>query len=178
MDEPWNPKFPKNGFKLESFVTISLALATKLSKLHALNILHNGVKPANVVLEMESQSVRFTSLEEATRIRRNANSVNSLTGIEEMLAYAPPERSGRIESPIDDRSDLYSLGITLFQLASGELPFSDKDKGALVYAHIALITPAVKTVKAGSSRGVFTYCIQVTGKKYGRSLCKRDGIGA
>ncbi len=140
-------EIPENGFSLEPLVNISLALASKLSKLHALNILHNGVRPANLVLDIESQSVRFTSLEEATRIRRNANSVNSVTGIEEMLAYAPPERSGRIESPIDDRSDLYSLGITLFQLASGKLPFTDHDKAALIYAHIAQAPPQLKHIR-------------------------------
>jgi len=128
---------PTNGFRLESLIEISLGLAKKLSKLHASNILHNGVKPANVIIDLESQNVRFSNLEEATYFGRNVNPITSSVRLEEMLAYAPPERCGRIESHIDDRSDLYSLGITLFQLSSGELPFIVLDKGALAYAHIA-----------------------------------------
>ena len=140
-------EIPVNGFRLDPLLAISLSLARKLSKLHALNILHNGVKPANIVIELESLNVRFTSLDEATHFSRNANSANSLTGIEEMLAYTPPERCGRIESLIDDRSDLYSLGITLFQLASGELPFPGNNKNDLIYAHIAQAPPQLKHLR-------------------------------
>nr|CAA6817146.1 MAG: Adenylate cyclase (EC [uncultured Thiotrichaceae bacterium] len=139
-------QIPVNGFKLEPLLTISLALARELSKLHATNTLHNGIKPANVIIEPDSLTVRFSNLETATRFSRNTNPSNSLTR-EEMLAYVSPERCRRIESLIDDRSDLYSLGVTLFQLASGKLPFISKDKGDLVHAHIAQAPPQLKHIR-------------------------------
>jgi serine/threonine protein kinase len=68
--------------------------------------------------------------------------VASGTGIlEGSLPYISPEQTGRMNRPVDYRSDLYSLGITLYEIVTGHLPFSASHPLEWVHAHLAQTPP-------------------------------------
>ena len=67
------------------------------------------------------------------------------------LAYISPEQSGRMNRLVDYRSDLYSLGITLYELFTGHLPFQADDALEMIHHHIARQPAAPHELNAGHS---------------------------
>lgn len=134
---------PVNGFRIGPLIDTALALANALARLHASGILHKDVNPDNILVGAKCGNIRFIGLGAATRFSHKITTARSLEQIEGTLAYTSPEQCGRVDSPVDDRSDLYSLGVTLFQLATGKMPFEQQDPVAIAHAHIALAPPKV-----------------------------------
>ena len=82
-------------------------------------------------------SVRFTGFGIATRLAREQHLPAPPEVIAGTLAYMAPEQTGRMNRSIDSRSDLYSLGVTLYELLTGRLPFSATDPLEWIHCHIA-----------------------------------------
>jgi tRNA A-37 threonylcarbamoyl transferase component Bud32/tetratricopeptide (TPR) repeat protein len=112
-------------------------VARALSALHRRGIVHLDVKPENVRLTSDGRVV-LMDLGFARSFRRRAGDGESdLFG--GSIAYAPPERlRGRAPDP---RSDLYSLGATLYELACGKRPFRGPDLAAVVRGHLEETPP-------------------------------------
>lgn len=144
---PLNTVIPESGFRLEPLINISLALATALARLHASGYLHKDIKPDNILVNLRTYELRFIDLGLATRFNREDGETRAPDTIEGTLQYAAPEQLGRIDSPLDDRADLYSLGATLFHIATGTLPFCQTEPTALVHAHVALPPPVLSDVR-------------------------------
>ncbi len=132
---------PETGFRLRPLLEKSLALAKALALLHAGGILHRDVKPGNVMVDTRNDRLRFIDLETAAELNRDRGDPITTAQSEGTLPYTSPEQCGCVNSPVDERADLYSLGVTLFQMAAGRLPFRQQDPSALVHAHIALPPP-------------------------------------
>lgn len=135
------------GFSLGRLLDCALAVATALGRLHASGIIHKDIKPANIIVRPDGSDLRLIDLDISTKLRREIVAAVSLDQIEGTLAYMSPEQCGRVASPVDDRSDLYSLGVTLFQLATGRLPFVYDDPAELAYAHVARIPPTLHEIR-------------------------------
>ena len=99
--------------------------------------MHKDVKPGNVIVRQDGADPRLVDLEISANLRREIVGTVGLDRIEGTLAYMSPEQCGRLGSPVDNRSDLYSLGVTLFQLATGRLPFRYESAAELAHAHVA-----------------------------------------
>jgi predicted ATPase/class 3 adenylate cyclase len=130
-----------DGLPLARLLDLALALATALGRLHVSGIVHKDVKPANVIVSPDGCDLRFTDLDISTNLRREIADSISLDQVEGTLAYMSPEQCGRFSSPVDNRSDLYSLGIMLFELATGRLPFHYDSAAELAHAHAARRAP-------------------------------------
>lgn len=135
------------GFSLGRLLDCALAVATALGRLHASGIVHKDIKPDNIIVRADGSDLRLIDLDISTNLRREIVATVSLDQIEGTLAYMSPEQCGRVASPVDDRSDLYSLGVTLFQLATGRLPFVYDDPAELVYAHVARLAPTLREIR-------------------------------
>lgn len=121
--------------ELSQFFRISTLLTQGLNDFHQKGFVHKDIKPKNIFLNSELTKVKFEGLQLAAPLLRNAI-VSSLT--EGTLAYMSPEHTGRVNRPIDQRSDLYSLGIVFFEMLTGRLPFENADSPLeWVYNHIA-----------------------------------------
>ena len=118
----------------------AVQLAETLGRLHRAGVLHCGVSPSSIVLARTGQAV-LTGFSHATDQSGLRPALRSAGRHAERFAYMAPEQTGRMNRSVDDRSDLYSLGATLYHMLTGAAPFSGEDALALIYAHIAT-TPA------------------------------------
>ncbi|HEY8017672.1 MAG TPA: AAA family ATPase, partial [Dongiaceae bacterium] len=99
-------------------------------------LIHKDVKPANLLVDAAG-NVRLTGFGIASRLPRERQAPAPLEVIAGTFAYMAPEQTGRMNRSIDARSDLYSLGVTLYEMATGTLPFTAADPMEWVHCHIA-----------------------------------------
>jgi predicted ATPase/class 3 adenylate cyclase len=116
---------------------VGIALADALAAVHAAGVMHKDVNPSNVILLPAGGGVRLIDFDIASRAPRETRHASPPRALEGTLAYLAPEQSGRVNHTVDARADLYALGVTLFEMATGRLPFEATDPLQLVHAHIA-----------------------------------------
>src|ERR1700758_3198201 len=135
--------------ELSRFLRIAFGLATSLGKLHQQGLIHKDIKPANVLVDSASATVWLTGFGIASRLPRERQPAEPPEMIAGTLAYMAPEQTGRMNRSIDSRSDLYSLGVTFYEMLTGVLPFIASDPMEWVHCHIArLPAPPSERVKA------------------------------
>jgi predicted ATPase/signal transduction histidine kinase len=115
---------------------VAIGLASALDQVHRQGLIHKDIKPANVLVD-EAGNVWLTGFGIASQLPREHQSPVPPEIIAGTLAYMAPEQTGRMNRSIDARSDLYSLGVTLYQILTGALPFSAADPLEWVHCHIA-----------------------------------------
>src|SRR5271166_6601404 len=127
------------GERLEvrRFLRLAISLSRVLSKLHAAGLIHKNIKPANVLVQPATAKVWLTGFGIATRLPRERQLPGPPEMIDGTLAYMAPEQTGRMNRSIDSRSDLYSYGVTLYEMLTGVLPFTATDPMEWVHCHIA-----------------------------------------
>ena len=99
-------------------------------------MVHKDIKPANVLSSPTTGELRLLGFGLAEDLPRVPVAASS-TMIEGTLAYMAPEQTGRMNRPVDARSDLYALGVTFFELLTGSLPFHAEDAPGWVHCHLA-----------------------------------------
>ncbi len=124
-------------FDLCDTLQIGISLAGTLAALHQQNIIHKDIKPHNIILNVKTNQVKLTDFGIATRISHESHTGAPPRLLEGTLAYISPEQTGRMNRSIDHRSDLYSLGVTFYEMTTGMLPFQSSEPLELVHSHIA-----------------------------------------
>jgi predicted ATPase/tRNA A-37 threonylcarbamoyl transferase component Bud32 len=122
---------------LATFLRLTIALTDILGSIHAANFIHKDINPGNIVLNLETGVVKIIDFGIATQFNRTSQTFKSPHGLEGTLAYLSPEQTGRMNRALDYRTDFYSLGVTFYQLLTGQLPFATTDILELVHCHIA-----------------------------------------
>jgi predicted ATPase/C4-dicarboxylate-specific signal transduction histidine kinase len=120
-----------------SFVTRALAMAQALAAVHERGFVHRDVKPHHFFIDDAAGQARLVDFGLATELSRERRAPAEPDEIQGTLAYISPEQTGRTSHSLDQRSDLYSLGVTLYELATGKRPFESEDALELIHAHIA-----------------------------------------
>jgi serine/threonine protein kinase len=123
--------------ELDRFLRFAIRLAAALGKLHERRIIHKDIKPANILVGSTTGGVWLTGFGIASRLPRERQSAEPPEMIAGTLAYMAPEQTGRMNRSIDSRSDLYSLGVTFYEMLTGVPPFTGSDSMELVHCHIA-----------------------------------------
>jgi PAS domain S-box-containing protein len=121
---------------LSRFLRIAIGLATSLGQVHRHGLIHKDIKPANVLVD-DAGKVWLTGFGIASQLPHERQSPVPLEIIAGTLAYMAPEQTGRMNRSTDARSDLYSMGVTLYQMLTGVLPFAAADPLEWVHCHIA-----------------------------------------
>ncbi|MBO3460734.1 trifunctional serine/threonine-protein kinase/ATP-binding protein/sensor histidine kinase [Aetokthonos hydrillicola Thurmond2011] len=129
--------------KLLDSLAIALQLSEILHDLYQNRVIHKDIKPANILIHPESKQVKLTDFSIASLLPKENGEIKHPNVLEGTLAYIAPEQTGRMNRGIDYRTDFYSLGVTLFELFTGELPFASDDPLELVHNHIAKPAPTV-----------------------------------
>ena len=129
-------------------LTIALQLAEILKDLCQYHVVHKDIKPDNILIHPESKQIRLIDFSIASLLPKETQEIQSPNILEGTLAYLAPEQTGRMNRGIDYRADFYALGVTLYQLLCGKLPFVVEDPLELVYCHIAKIPAPVNQVNS------------------------------
>ena len=119
------------------FLRIAIPLTAAVGQVHARGLIHKDIKPANILVDTASGGVWLTGFGIASRLPREHQAPSPPEVIAGTLAYMAPEQTGRMNRSIDARSDLYALGVTLYQMLTGVLPFTAADPMEWVHCHIA-----------------------------------------
>jgi serine/threonine protein kinase len=116
---------------------VATGLAVALGQLHGRGLIHKDVKPAHVFVNEATGQVWLMGFGIASRLPRERQAPEPPEVIAGTLAYMAPEQTGRMNRSIDARSDLYALGVTLYELLTGSLPFTASEPLEWVHCHIA-----------------------------------------
>ncbi|AFY81973.1 trifunctional serine/threonine-protein kinase/ATP-binding protein/sensor histidine kinase [Oscillatoria acuminata] len=125
------------ALSLLEIIEIAIELTTILHELHQQRIIHKDIKPANILIHPNSRQITLIDFSIASLLPKETQAIQSPQGLEGTLAYLAPEQTGRMNRGIDYRTDFYALGVTLYELLTGQLPFCSDDPLEIIYSHIA-----------------------------------------
>ena len=178
-------KIRERPLKIGEALDIAMQAAEGLRAAHAAGIVHRDIKSANIMVTRQGQ-VKITDfglahLADRTRLTRTKTALGT-------PAYMSPEQAQA--QPVDRRSDIWSLGVVLYAMATGRTPWEGDREEAVLYANRASCARADHGVARGRTGGVGPDCGQGAGEESGRSVpaCGRpdcrfvgaeeaDGIG-
>jgi hypothetical protein len=123
---------------VDELIGLALELARAVAGVHSRGLMHRDISPANVVLSLDGSPrlVDFALATPLPEIRPEFTHHGEIVGT---LAYLAPEQIGRTARPVDQRADLYGLGATLYELATGGPPFGSGDPLRLTHDHLARV---------------------------------------
>jgi serine/threonine protein kinase len=123
--------------ELRQFLRVAIGLSVALGRVHQQGLIHKDIKPANALVSAASGRVWLMGFGIASRLPRERQSPDPPEILAGALAYMAPEQTGRMNRSIDSRSDLYSLGVTLYEMLTGTLPFTASEPMEWIHCHIA-----------------------------------------
>ena len=129
--------WPQSSHSLSELLAIAVQLAEALHYLSQQHIIHKDIKPKNILLHPETQQVKLIDFSLSSLLPKEEQQLIAPNVLEGTLPYVSPEQTGRMNRRIDYRTDFYSLGVTFFELLTGQLPFETDDPMELVHCHIA-----------------------------------------
>lgn len=138
----------KSRFSIKDFFMVAIHMVTILGEIHKKNIIHKDIKPHNIIINLGKNKIiiRYIDFALSTSVAKENMGLINVKGLEGTLSYISPELTGRMNRSVDYRSDYYSLGVTLYQMVTGVLPFYSTDPMELIHAHLAKLpdTPTRK----------------------------------
>jgi len=147
---------------LSWFFTVAIELSTVLAELHHANLVCGGVSPSALLVSPDGHNLQLLDFSLAARSSLDTTLKAALTC--GATPYISPEQTGRINRAIDHRTDLYSLGATLYELLVGAPPFRSEDSLELIHAHLAKTPIAPHVIDDGAPRQVSAIVMRLLAK--------------
>ncbi|MBN2441347.1 MAG: AAA family ATPase [Spirochaetales bacterium] len=120
-------------------LSLAVKITDALSQIHGQNVIHKDINPSNIIWNRKTNQLKIIDFNIAVELKREITQFMTMDILEGTLDYISPEQTGRMNRSIDYRTDLYSLGVTLYELFTEVLPFNWKDEAEIVYCHMAKI---------------------------------------
>ncbi|QSB13316.1 diguanylate cyclase [Natronosporangium hydrolyticum] len=160
---------------------LALALARAVAALHRAGVVHRDINPANIVLGESAATggdpapslIDFTLATTASEVRPAFTHLNEIIGT---LPYLAPEQTGRAGRPVDQRADLYALGATLYELATGSPPFGSGDPLRLSHDHLAKVPTPPREVNPAVSADLSGVIMHLLEKEPDNRYQTADGL--
>ncbi|HLO86885.1 MAG TPA: AAA family ATPase [Nostocaceae cyanobacterium] len=122
---------------LQEFFPIAIAITEALDYLYQQKIIHKDIKPRNILINPETKQIKLIDFSISSLLPKETAEIKNPNVLEGTLAYMSPEQTGRMNRGIDYRTDFYSLGVTFYELLTGQLPFNSLNPLELIYFHLA-----------------------------------------
>jgi len=136
----------KRKLDIATCLGMMVKVAETLDGVHARNVVHKDISPANIVVNLRTGELRLIDFGSSSELSHETPDFRVPILLEGTLAYMSPEQTGRMNRPLDYRSDFYSLGATFYELLAGAPPFTSKDPLELMHAHIARVPTPLHVV--------------------------------
>ncbi|HEY9604880.1 MAG TPA: AAA family ATPase [Allocoleopsis sp.] len=149
---------------LSDFLPLAIDLTDILGRIHSAGVIHKDINPGNIVLNPDTRVVKFIDFGIATRFNRTNPAFKSPYALEGTLAYLSPEQTGRMNRLLDYRTDFYSLGVTFYELLTGQLPFRTTDILELVHCHLAKLPVPPHELNAAIPKAVSDIVLKLMAK--------------
>jgi predicted ATPase/GAF domain-containing protein len=127
----------KKRLNVNEFLKIAIYLSEILEQLNQMNIIHKNINSTNIVWNQETDQIKIIDFGISTVLSQEIAAIQNPNEFEGTLSYISPEQTGRVNRIIDYRTDMYSLGVTFYEIMTGQLPFNTRDALDLVHCHIA-----------------------------------------
>ncbi|MDY7230603.1 trifunctional serine/threonine-protein kinase/ATP-binding protein/sensor histidine kinase [Hyalangium rubrum] len=121
-------------------LALGISLASTLAELHCRGVIHKDLEPSNILLTPSGETRLIDFGNASLQLVEHVDALRNPL-VEGTLAYMSPEQTGRMNRSVDYRTDLYSLGVTLYELLTGRRPFHGRDALEWFHAHMALVPP-------------------------------------
>jgi PAS domain S-box-containing protein len=125
------------SFTTDQFLSLAIKVVDILGQVHERRIIHRDINPSNIIWNQKTDRLKLIDFGISTELSREAATFRNPDLFEGTLAYISPEQTGRMNRAIDYRTDFYSLGVTFYELLTGQLPFPANDPLELIHCHIA-----------------------------------------
>lgn len=135
--EPLADFLKKGRLDLVLFLKIAMGITKAVHYLHSKNIIHKNINPSNILVENNGE-VKLWGFDYAVERGRDLYYSNVSEALELGLNYISPEQTGRMNRPVDHRTDLYSIGAVFYEMLTGRTMFRFSDPMELMHAHLAL----------------------------------------
>jgi predicted ATPase/signal transduction histidine kinase/serine/threonine protein kinase len=119
------------------FLSLAVAITRGLAEVHKHAIVHRDLKPANIIVREDTGEAWLADFGIASAPDHAHEASSAPPVIEGSLPYMSPEQTGRMNRTVDERSDLYSLGVTFYQMLSAQLPWSAQEPLEWIHCHLA-----------------------------------------
>ncbi|MEL6928994.1 MAG: AAA family ATPase [Cyanobacteria bacterium J06600_6] len=123
--------------RIEEFLHLAIAIAEILGQIHGAKIIHKDINPSNIILNPATKEVKIIDFGISTILTVENPTFKHPNVLEGTLAYISPEQTGRMNRSLDYRTDFYSLGVTFYELLTGQVPFRLSNAMELVHCQIA-----------------------------------------
>lgn len=146
---------------------IVVPLTEAVADLHRQGIVHLDIRPGNVLVDARTGALKLIGLGLAVRLSGARAEPVRPAVIEGSPAYMSPEQTGYVSRGIDQRSDLYSLGIVLYELLTGQLPFQAGDPVEWAHRHVARLPTPPTQIVPSLPAGVVDVVLKLLAKQPG-----------
>src|SRR5262249_44751607 len=127
----------RRALSVDEVLDIALRIVRVLGEVHKRRVIHKDVNPSNIVLNPETHELKLIDFGLSTQLSRESAEADPVETLAGTLPYPSPEQTGRMNRAVDSRADLYALGVTLYEILTGELPFTASDAIELIHCHLA-----------------------------------------
>jgi len=131
--------------QIADFLQTAIAVSQAIQAIHAKGVIHKDLKPRHLLVGSDGK-VRVIDFGLSTKLEHEYCQYLDIDAAAGTLAYIAPEQTGRLNRPVDKRSDLYALGVSFFEMLTGQLPFEGRDPLELVHCHVAKPAPRADAV--------------------------------
>ena len=132
----------RRALPLARVLSIAISVADALGQVHEYDVIHKNVEPHNILIDDRYDALRLIDFRISSELPVERQGGAFSRQLEGALPYMSPEQTGRMNRDLDYRSDYYSLGVTLFELLTGELPFRADSTLSWVHSHIGKRPPS------------------------------------
>jgi predicted ATPase/transcriptional regulator with GAF, ATPase, and Fis domain len=146
------------------FIEAARGLASTLAELHRRRVIHRNLSPYSILIDARTGRTDLIDFSIASRLPQDSQAPHPPRLLQGRLAYISPEQTGRMNRHVDYRSDLYSLGITFYQMLTGRLPFEGDDPLEIVHGHIAKMPPPPSEIEPSIPRPVSEIVMRLLAK--------------